>query len=299
MFMKKIYHNNGIIELIRLIAVLLITFTHVKHSYKEGLVYIILEEIPRYGTLILSIISGYLYGTITRHNSNIFFKKVQSLLFPYLLANAIVLSVVYTLHLFGYDFLNRLSYNLDLVKEGLFAFNSPPVNPPTYFVRDLFVIFTFLSLFHKEKWALILLPLAIYGTIILRYDVLICFSLGLLYSLDIIKRQDKFVIILFVFLATSGLLLFKQQYYLKHLACFITFVLLVDLKFTFIKTGGYTYFLHLYHSPIIVFIHPILSYCHLNDGLKVILQIIIPIIISFLAYRLLKAREILFVTGQR
>jgi hypothetical protein len=82
------------IELIRLLAVILITFTHTRHQLDEGLLYFVVEKLPTYGTVILSIVSGYLYVSISRHKPNIFYRKIKSLAIPYLIANLSILTIV-------------------------------------------------------------------------------------------------------------------------------------------------------------------------------------------------------------
>ena len=49
------------IELIRLLALVLIVFTHTRNNLESGIAYFIVEKIPAFGTAILSIVSGYLY----------------------------------------------------------------------------------------------------------------------------------------------------------------------------------------------------------------------------------------------
>lgn len=66
---------NSSIELIRLIAVILIVFTHTRNGLESGIAHFIVEGIPPFGTAILSIISGYLYFEISRHRKNLFLKK--------------------------------------------------------------------------------------------------------------------------------------------------------------------------------------------------------------------------------
>lgn len=116
------------IELIRLIAVILIVFTHTRNELEYGVAYFIVERIPTFGTAILSIISGYLYYEISRRKQNLFLKKIKSLAIPYLIANIIVLVLVLIAYYFlGYDALNRLSFDSSLITEGVFSFNSPPL----------------------------------------------------------------------------------------------------------------------------------------------------------------------------
>ena len=155
---------KGSFEFARLICVLLLIFTHTRHNYSEGLTYFILEEVPKIGTLILSLMSGYLYYSVSRKNINIFQKKVKSLLIPYLIANISVLSLVVIANfIFEINFLNRLDFNFDLIFEGIIALNSPPINPPTFFIRDIFIIFVLIERFRNKKYFLLLLiiPLAV------------------------------------------------------------------------------------------------------------------------------------------
>lgn len=77
------------IELIRLIAVVLITYTHTRHELDNGIVYFIVEWLPIFGTAILSIMSGYLYYTISRKKDHLFQKKIKSLAIPFMIANNI------------------------------------------------------------------------------------------------------------------------------------------------------------------------------------------------------------------
>ena len=77
------------IELIRLIAVILIVFTHTKNELEYGIAYVIVEQIPPYGTAILSIISGYLYFEVSRHKQNLFFKKIKLEIFIILIFSII------------------------------------------------------------------------------------------------------------------------------------------------------------------------------------------------------------------
>ena len=141
------------IELIRLIAVILIVFTHTRNELEDGLAYFIVQRIPTFGTAILSIISGYLYFEISQHKKNLFFKKIKSLAIPYLIANITVLFLVlFAYYFFGYDTLNRLNFDFTLITEGIFSFNSAPINPPTYFIRDIFIIFSIIALVTQKEF---------------------------------------------------------------------------------------------------------------------------------------------------
>jgi fucose 4-O-acetylase-like acetyltransferase len=53
--------------------------------------YVFLEQVPLYGTLVLSIISGFLYTEVSAVKPFLLKRKVKSLLIPFLIANFIVI----------------------------------------------------------------------------------------------------------------------------------------------------------------------------------------------------------------
>ena len=292
---------KGSFEFARLICVLLLIFTHTRHNYSEGLAYLILEEVPKVGTLILSLISGYLYYSVSRKNKNIFEKKVKSLLIPYLIANISVLSLVVIANfIFEINFLNRLDFNFDLIFEGILALNSPPINPPTFFIRDIFIIFVLIEIFRNKKYFLLILilPLAIYGELILRYEILYLFVIGLL-TAKYSEKLGKSSIILTIVISSLPLFYFDIAE-VKHLVSILFFIGILSVNLNFKNVGGFTYLLHLYHSPIIVFVYPIISYYFSNQLVLVIYQIILSIIFIYALYLL--TRKITFlkvISGQR
>ena len=292
---------KGSFEFARLICVLLLIFTHTRHNYSEGLAYFILEEVPKVGTLILSLISGYLYYSVSRKNKNIFEKKVKSLLIPYLIANISVLSLVVIANfIFEINFLNRLDFNFDLFFEGIIALNSPPINPPTFFIRDIFIIFVLIEIFRNKKYFLLILilPLAIYGELILRYEILYLFVIGLL-TAKYSEKLGKSSIILTIVISSLPLFYFDIAE-VKHLVSILFFIGILTINLNFKNVGGFTYLLHLYHSPIIVFVYPIISYYFSNQIVLVICQIILSIIFIYALYLL--TRKVTFlkvISGQR
>ena len=292
---------RGSFEFTRLICVLLLIFTHTRHNYSEGLAYFILEEVPKVGTLILSLISGYLYYSVSRKNKNIFEKKVKSLLIPYLIANISVLSLVLIANfIFEINFLNRLDFNFDLIFEGILALNSPSINPPTFFIRDIFIIFVLIEIFRNKKYFLLLLiiPLAVYGELILRYEILYLFVIGLL-TAKYSKKLGKSAIIFTIVIFWLPLFYFDIAE-IKHLVSILFFIGILTVNLNFKNVGGFTYLLHLYHSPIIVFVYPIISYYFSNQVVLVISQIILSIIFIYVLYLL--TRNITFlkvISGQR
>src|SRR5690606_9794105 len=100
----------------------------------------------------------------------------------FLIANLVVLGLVLVAnYVFNINFLNRLTFDISLFTEGVLALNSPPINPPTYFIRDIFVIFVLLEFVRKRNlyMLLIIIPLLIFGKLLLRYDILLLFLLGM------------------------------------------------------------------------------------------------------------------------
>ncbi|GAA4244767.1 MULTISPECIES: acyltransferase family protein [Winogradskyella] len=282
------------IELIRLIAVILIVFTHTKNELEYGIAYVIVEQIPPYGTAILSIISGYLYFEVSRHKQNLFFKKIKSLLIPYLIANMVVLILVlFVYYILGYNPLNRLSFDLSLITEGLFSLNSAPINPPTYFIRDIFVIFSIIALVTQKefKTLFVILPFLLLGTLILRLDVAFLFLIGVLYSKYHNKIDKKTLIITSVIL--SVILGFFYVDFLKFPIAFLIFILLIDIQIKFYNTGRFSYLLHLYHSPIIVISYPILTTFIEDPILKIVAQIAMALLLVYVFFLVTKKYDFL------
>lgn len=250
---------NSSIELIRLFAVVLIVFTHTRHELDSGTALFIIERLPTFGTAILSVISGYLYYKISRHNSNIFLRKIKSLAIPYLIANVSVLALVLIFnYVLGYNALNRLSFDWSIISEGVFALNSAPINPPTYFIRDIFLIFSVIALFTQKeiKSLFVIIPFVLFGTLVLRSDVAILFVIGSLYA-KFKNVVDKRLLIVLAVTASVIIGVFFPDY-LKFPSTILLFILLIDVPIRLFKTGRYSYLLHLYHSPIIVITYPLL-----------------------------------------
>ena len=224
---------NYSIEVLRLIAIILITFTHTKHNLVSGNFYFIIEEVPKYGTPLLSIISGYLYWKTINFGKSIIPKKINTLLIPFFISNTIIVILSIIVNYAGYNFLNRLPYNSALIYEGIFSLNTVPINPPTYFIRDLFVVFALSELFLKKNYKMLLLiiPLLIFGKLILRYDILIMFGIGIfIASLKFKKRKIILAIGLFIFSILSFLFIFE---YFKYFFATLIFILVVDIPIKF------------------------------------------------------------------
>lgn len=291
---------NYPIEFIRVAGVILITFTHIRHDFTEGTPYFILEVLPKYGTLLLSVVSGYLF-CMNPQSGNLLNKKIKSLLIPYTIANLLVLLPVLVINYLGYNYLNRLEYNHTLITEGLFALNSPPINPPTYFIRDLFMIFCLIALLRKNYWSLVfIIPLLVFGNLLLRWDIAVLFISGFIIRKYQIETQNKLIVNAIGLTVLAGYFYFFDEYiYHKHIIAILLFINVANLKFKFISTGGYTYLLHLYHSPIMVFIFPILFAIYPQPYFLAIAQILLSAILCYIAYLIISKFNLRFIVGNR
>ncbi len=293
--------KNYSIELLRFIAVVLIVFTHTRNNFPEdSIAHIFLVEIPRHGTVVLSIISGYLFWTVSYNSDNLLKKKIKSLLIPYLIANLSVLIIVILINKLGVNYLNRLTYDCSLISEGILSLNSAPINPPTNFIRDLFIIFFMIEIIKRKSLLLlgVLVLIAVFGKLLLRYDVLIMFGLGVLFAKYRNKLNRK-IILITLFLLSVILMLFFSDYS-KYAVSMLIFVLFVSLPVRFFYVGGYTYLLHLYHSPIMVVAAPfILAYTH-NPYLSVIFQVLLALLFTGVLFLFIqKFTSLKIITGGR
>lgn len=289
------------IELIRLIAVILVVFTHTRNELTSGIAYFIIEKIPTIGTAILSIVSGYLYFEVSRFKKNLFLKKIKSLAIPYLIANIVVLLLVlFVYHVLDYNSLNRLTYDYTLITEGILSLNAPPINPPTYFVRDILVIFSVIALITQREFKslFLIIPLLLFGTLILRIDVAFLFLIGCVYAKLKDKLDKKTLIAISLIIGAFVGVFFID--YLKFPLSFLIFILLIDLQFKFINTGRFSYLLHLYHSPIIVIAYPLLKQYIENPLYLIASQIITALLIVYLFFLITKKYKFLgIISGGR
>nr|WP_297306980.1 hypothetical protein [uncultured Flavobacterium sp.] len=297
---------NYSIEFFRLLAVILITLTHTRNEFSSGTLFFIFEELPQIGTVLLSLISGYLYFKFSRKKENFYKTKVKNLLIPYLIANLSILFLVLIANYFlNINLLNRLTYDHTLITEGILSLNSPPINPPTYFIRDLFMIFTILEIIKNKNIYLLLLliPMLFIGKLFLRLDIVVLFTSGMViaYFSDWIKLNRNIIYLILI----PATIIFAYFYsanisFIKYPISLLIFILLLNNKIMFYNVGAFTYLLHLYHSPIIVVLHPIISKLTKNNVLNPILQVILSIFFVYVLYLL--TRKITFLkilTGQK
>ena len=273
------------LEFLRFFAVILVTFTHTRNNFTGGWEMLVFEDFPKIGTLVLSVISGYLYSEVTYDRKNLFRDKLKKLYLPYLFANSIVIVLVLLASALGYNFLNRYSIDSKLFTEGLFAFTVPPVNPPTYFIRDLFITFILIDLFKNKNYKVlfVVIPLLIFGKLFIRVDIMLLFAVGVVISKYAAFIKKNYLYLIFL-LAISSIIAFIKtpiDVY-KYPLAFLFFMIMLQVQIKFYNVGAFTYLLHLYHSPIIVFTAFFLKID--NPVLYVIVQILAAISGAFLLY---------------
>ena len=292
---------NYSIEILRLLSVVLLTLTHTKHSITGAVPYFFVETLPTYGTSLLSIISGFLYMEYSSRGPDLLKKKVRTLVVPYLISNLLVLSMVCIMYLFGYDFLNRLSFDVNIILDGLLAFGSEPVNPPTYFIRDIFLIFCVISVLRGNYLAIIFIaPYLAFGQLFLRPDVVFLFFCGVILS----RFRDSFEahanrVVGLLLLSVATALLYDWIWILKFLICIMIFFLSYRIRVRFFRVGGLSYLLHLYHAPVIVVLHPLVSRFAVSELMGVAIQFTLTVSIVCVAHLLLKRLNVTFLTGGR
>ena len=261
----------------------------------------LLDQIPLYGTLILSVISGYLFSETTARKPALLRKKTRSLAIPFLIANSVVIIPVTIAYYLGYDYLNRLDIGLELIWNGLLSVSAAPVNPPTYFIRDLFVIFLLIETVRTRNIYLlgVLILLAITGDLLLRYDILLLFLVGV--SLSRYKQlyTQNFWISILACLALGLTFSYLDVTYARHVFAVLVFMLVINWRPNFMNVGGYSYTLHLYHSPVIVVLFPILNSYINNMYLLVLLQLAVTFIFVSLIYLLIRKLDLNMAIGGR
>lgn len=120
---------------------------------------------------MLTAMSGYLawHSFQRRSYPQFALEKIRRILLPFLLWNLIALGLVYLLfRAFGVDFgghLERIQSTSDLVLV-LLPYNAMPVNVPTYFLRDLFLILLcvpVVMLITRQRWIGLAVAIALLG----------------------------------------------------------------------------------------------------------------------------------------
>lgn len=182
---------------------------------------------------------------------------------------------------FHQNYLQHLSFDSTLLTEGILALHSPPINPPTYFIRDLFVVFVCIEMIKKRTPYLILafLILFLFGKPFLRLDIPLLFliGVGIVHFSTFINPYRTYILWGILLLSTSIALFYANPIdVLKFPISLFIFIYMVNKNIAFYNVGAYTYLLHLYHVPLTVVSYPLLNrivhHPLLNSGLQLSLS---------------------------
>lgn len=275
------------LELLRLIAVCLITLTHSKIEFTDPQNIFLFEYLPMIGTPVLTLISGYLFAEVSIMRKDLLKNKIKTLLIPFLIANGSVLLLTFIGSLMGFNVLSRLSLgDPSILYNGLLALQVPPVNPPTYFIRDIFVLFLIIDAFKNRHYynLLFLLPLMFFGHVFIRNDIPVLFSVGFLVAR--LKNRAKLMSVLKILSVPVAILLFVKtgvETY-RYPIAIAFFLLTVNLHIKFFDVGAFTYLLHLYHSPVLVILS---SFIIISSPVtELLVQIAVCYILIYILFRL-------------
>ncbi len=295
---------NYSLEVIRLLAVILITFTHTKNDFHTGIPQFLFQELPLLGTILLSLISGFLYYKVSKNKNNLLRHKVKTLLIPYLVANVLILGLVLLAYfVFHQNYLQRLTFDSTLFTEGILALHSPPINPPTYFIRDLFIVFVCIEIIKNRNIYLFIgfLLLCLFGKPFLRLDIPLLFLIGLgiaHFSSFIDHYRTKILLTLLSISLCIWIFQPSAIEILKFPISLFIFIYMINRNFTFYNVGAYTYLLHLYHVPFIVVSYPLLNRIVQHAFCNVGYQIIISLALTYILFMITrKYKSLRFICG--
>lgn len=273
------------LELLRLIAVCLITLTHSKIQFTDSANIFLFNYLPTIGTPVLTLISGYLFAEVSIKRKELLNNKIKTLLVPYLIANGSVILITLLGSAFGLHFLNRFSFSdPSIIYNGLLSFYTPPINPPTYFIRDIFVLFLIIDAFKNKHYLnlLWLIPIILFGLLFIRNDIPVLFAVGFIIA-RLKEKKQLMSVLRMLSIPVAVLFFMKTEVETYRYPIAISFFLLtVNLHIKFLNVGAYTYLLHLYHSPILVVLNSFALFS--SPVANLMLQIVICYLIIYLLF---------------
>ncbi|WHT37827.1 hypothetical protein QNH98_11790 [Myroides sp. mNGS23_01] len=295
---------NYSLEIIRLLAVILITFTHTKNDFSTGITQFVFHELPLLGTVLLSLTSGFLYYKVSKNKNNLLRYKIKTLLIPYFVANVLILGLVlFAYFVFHQNYLQRLTFDSTLFTEGILALHSPPINPPTYFIRDLFLVFVCIEMIKNRNTYLFIgfLLLFLFGKPFLRLDIPLLFAVGLgiaHFSNFISHYRTKILLALLGISLSIWVFQPSAIEILKFPISLFIFIYMINRNLAFYNVGAYTYLLHLYHVPFIVVSYPLLNRIVQHPFLNAGLQVIISLALTYMLFLITrKYKSLRFICG--
>lgn len=200
---------NHFIRFIRPLLILFVCLVHIPYiagfsaetttlSNAQTLFSVYLKDVIARGAVpLLTIISGYLAYSSFKKNSykNFVGKKTKTLLLPFFVFNIATFVILYISFLVtGYNIGNvaTSSQNMGDLISAILGYNRLPINPPLYFLRDLFIISLLTPIIHfiiKRAYLMIpfiLILLHINFTSIGVYTSIFDTKVGILYRSDMI-----------------------------------------------------------------------------------------------------------------
>lgn len=193
------------IDVLRPVLILVMCLAHIPllHSYPHPMVSLempqsvlgpLLRDVLARNTVpALTVISGYLACQSFSYKSYPLFvgDKLRRILLPFLLWNVITLGFLYLLFVqFQVDLGGHIAPidSLSDTARALLGYNTVPVNIPTYFLRDLFLILLCVPLFHwvtHRAWAGVAVAMLLLGLMMSVLPLFISIGgHGLLYRND-------------------------------------------------------------------------------------------------------------------
>lgn len=212
------------------------------------------DTLSRGGVPVLTLISGYLaYLTISRKPySNFIRDRVVRIFIPFLLWNAIMLGYMWLVHLrLGTDIWGEIA-GLKSTGDAIAAvvgYNRLPVNAPTYFLRDLFLI---LLMTPVIEWITRNKTIGLLSVATLAAMVLTVIPVGIvLFDTGVLYRNDMPLFFLAGFvLARQGIQLHRTSDW-KAYASLCLFVAVCAATAYWLATDKPHLFVYLRYRPLI------------------------------------------------
>ena len=146
---------------------------------------------------------------------------------------------------------------------------------------------------------LAILIFAWFGELLLRYDILVLFLIGVFIARnsDWIQK-NKWQIMLIILLA-GAVFVKADLVYIRHALSIVLFILVIEMKVVFLNVGAYSYTLHLYHSPIVVVTYIFANQFIDNPYLLIVVQLVVAYLGCYLLLRLIQRFKLGFIIGYR
>tara|TARA_R110002072_G_scaffold154386_3_gene304200 strand:+ start:1032 stop:2177 length:1146 start_codon:yes stop_codon:yes gene_type:complete len=251
---------NDFIRFLRPVLILLVCAVHIPYiagytsettalGSPQTLFSVYLKDVIARGAVpLLTVISGYLafYSFKKYSYKSFLLKKIQTLLIPFIVFNLITFFGLYTLAtLSGNNAgnINSIQTAKDFI-SAIFGFNRLPINPPLYFLRDLFIISIFAPLINiivKKNYLLAACALIF---IYINFDTIGVYATFLDAKLGILNRSDMVIFFIFgYFFAQRNLSIPKPNNYTAALSAklYLLITLSICILIVAVKPSMFSY----------------------------------------------------------